>query len=588
MLDYATIASLEIFETTRGVKNGSFFHHINGTKTAGGQRLLAKDILTPLHDKTLIEKRLLCVEFCLENKDFHERMHACIGSVSDIERVLARVNIGRFSPHDIAKVRCFLCSVERLQAIVNASNVSHSALAEWTTPLYDFPKTLHDLLTHALEEETPHTLGAVPVISEGFDVTLDALRGRQSTVHARMKALEKEYSVHTGINLKIRTNNVSGYYIEATKKQAEKMPDSFTRVHTLVNTVRFSTAELKALEQEVVQASEAYWAYEADVFSAVVAAVKRETELLLFLVQVWSRLDVVCSHAHLARTHLYVQPKMMDTPTLHISGGWHPVLKSLTAHSFVPNDCVLEEGHTALITGPNMGGKSTFVRQNALAVLMAHIGAFVPAKEASMGLVDRIFSRVGSSDDLTKGRSTFMVEMLETAAILNQASDRSFMILDEVGRGTSTHDGVALAWAIMEYIHNVVRARCLFATHYHELANLEKSLDSVKNYRVSVREWDGGISFDYRIVPGFTNRSYGVHVAQQAGMPKGVLRRAKELLPQFENVKSHTPIEKTPPQKSDQDVVRAWCKGLDVDNLTPKQALDVLYSLIKEKNTDSE
>lgn len=585
VLDYATIASLELFETTRGVKKGSFFHHIDHTKTPGGQRMLVQDVLAPLTTKSLIDERLMCVQGCAQNDDACDAMRAQLAAMGDVERALARLNMGRGSPRDVGQIQVFLQRIPLLRNIVQKYGLQHKGCEKFFKSCDDFPQDLHDTLSRALEEELPVALGVAPVIAQGFDARLDALRRTQSGLDTRVQELEARYSAQTGVNVRIRTNNIAGHYIEVSKKQASKMPDMFVQTHTLVNSVRFSTQVLKELEHDVMQAKEAWRVYEAEVFMVLVQQVQEHVSCIKSLSAACSRLDVTLSHAALFQKG-YVLPEIVETPVLEVSGGWHPVLKCMVPKGgFVPNDCVVPEGAFALITGPNMGGKSTFLRQNALIVLLAHMGAFVPATQARIGVVDRIFSRVGSSDDLTKGRSTFMVEMLETASILNQATERSFMILDEVGRGTSTHDGVALAWAITEYIHTTLKARCLFATHYHELALLERSLERFDNWRVSVREWSGGISFDYKIVQGFADRSYGLYVAKQAGMPADVVARAREVLSDLA-----TPTEavcpSAPPdaeQHNKTQILQLWAQSLNIDNMTPKQVFDLVHTLAQAK-----
>ena len=582
VLDYATIASLELFETTRGVKKGSLFHHINHTQTPGGQRMLVQDILTPLNSKESIDERLSWINACVQHESACDEMRQQLSAMGDVERALARMSLGRCAPRDIGQVKAFLHKIPMLCGVMKSSGLQSTACAKFYKGLEAFPHDLYETLQRALEEDLPVALGVSPVIARGFDAQLDALRCVQAGMDARIQDLEARYSAQTGVNVRIRTNTISGHYVEVSKKQAGKMPETFVQTHTLVNSVRFSTQELKDLARDVVEASEAWRSYEEKVFSLLANTVCEHVECIKALSVVCSRLDVTLSHVWLYKNQHYVHPEVVDCPMLEVCDGWHPVLKSLVPKGgFVPNDCLLGEGAVSVITGPNMGGKSTFLRQNALIILLAHIGAFVPAKKARIGVVDRIFSRVGSSDDLTKGRSTFMVEMLETASILNQATDRSFMILDEVGRGTSTHDGVALAWAITEYIHTNLKARCLFATHYHELAVLEESLDRVTNYRLSVREWSGGVTFDYKIIKGFANRSYGLYVAQQAGMPKGVVAHAEKILSNLvvsTGAMLAAPVCQDSAQE-EETILQRWAQGLDIDGMTPKQVFDLVYHL---------
>lgn len=592
MVDHATMSSLEIFETNRGERKGSLLHHINHTCSPGGTRLLMSDLLNPLRDQRDIEKRLDQIEWCIQQDGFLVDWRQILATMGDTERVLSRLNIGRMNPRDVAHVRVFLNGVERLYHYMHTHDalMSGGACREYYAALGQYPKDLHALLDCALVDDVPPVLGSAPVIATGYDEQLDALRASYHNVDQRIQDLERQYTQETGVSIRIRSNNVTGYFIEVSKKNAPRMSTTFIQKQTLVNTVRFTTEALQTLEAEAIQASHLHDAHEEAVFSGVVQAVCASMNGLRRLVQICARLDVIMSHAQLHSTYGFTRPNMTSDSTLSVEGGWHPVLANMMdAGTFVHNDCHLMDGSVHVITGPNMGGKSTFLRQNALIILLAHVGSYVPAKAARIGVVDRIFSRVGASDDLTKGRSTFMVEMLETALILNQSTQKSFMILDEVGRGTSTHDGVALAWAMTEYIHDRIGSRCLFATHYHELADLAWHKERVKNYCAEVREWEGGVSFDYKIVEGFAQRSYGLHVARQAGVPADVVSRAHEILGQLSstaNVKEQKSAEPSP-TVSQTDVVCAWARTLALDTMTPKQVFDLVYDYAHKLQGDT-
>ncbi|MCY4413414.1 MAG: DNA mismatch repair protein MutS [Alphaproteobacteria bacterium] len=579
-IDSATMSSLELFQTTRGDKKGSLFSFINHTHTAFGARQLLRDMAAPLQNINNIRKRFEQVAWCVNHGN---EIRDQLKSMGDVERALARLSLGRVMPRDMLCAKVFLHYAQCVFSVIKQA----SPWGEESHDMQKFPHALYDILDQALVDDMPLVIGNGGVIRSGFDARLDDLRNAHVSVDAQKKNLEELYIAKTGINtLRIKHNNMAGLYVEVSKKNAERMPDIFLHKQTLANTVRFSTDELMNVEQDLASAHMQSIVYEEKVFLDLVQQTQQHYKVLRSLIDVCGRIDIALSHSVLVKNESFILPTVLDNYTLNIQGGWHPVVKSLTKNaSFVSNDCRLSPGDFMMITGPNMGGKSTFLRQNALIVLLAHMGCPVPAQEAHIGIVDRIFSRVGASDDLTRGRSTFMVEMLETASILNQSTQRSFVILDEIGRGTSTHDGVALAWSITEHVHNHIKARTLFATHYHELSALADQCDRVHNYCARVREWEGGIVFDYSIVPGVVRASYGLHAAQQAGVPKIVVKRAQEVLNTL--TKAEISMYALPEMQKEDirehcDTLSVWLKSLPLDEMSPKEIFDAVYELKKK------
>lgn len=536
-LDEATRRSLEITRTLReGRREGSLLHVLDRTMTGMGSRLLAEWLANPLVDRAALEARLDALEELVQHAPLAAELRKTLRQVYDVERLLARVATQRATPRDLSFLGRTLGALPGLKARLAESGCTRLAqLAGQIDPCEDLRATLQA----ALADECPLSCREGGFIRPGFHAELDNLRdlayGGKEWI-ARYQAREIQ---RTGIpNLKVGFNKVFGYYIEITNAHQTKVPEDYIRKQTIKNAERYITPELKEYEEKVLSADEKAKELEYSLFVELRQAVAGARARLSATAAVLAQLDVLASLAELARTRNYCRPRLVEEPVLCIREGRHPVLDLTEPEgTFVPNDTIMgpESGRMLLITGPNMAGKSTYIRQVALLVLLAHMGSFVPAAEATIGLADRIFARVGASDELSRGQSTFLVEMIETARILHTATSRSVVILDEIGRGTSTYDGISLAWSVAEYLHDRIGCRTLFATHYHELTDLAQSLPGVKNLNVAVREWQDEVVFLHKIVEGAADKSYGIHVARLAGVPREVIQRAREILAQLED-----------------------------------------------------
>jgi DNA mismatch repair protein MutS len=536
LLDEVTRRSLELTRTLReGKRDGSLLSVLDRSVTAMGSRLLNDWLLSPLAQRSEIEARLDAVAELAGEQTLRQNIRTELAEVFDLQRLTARVSTGRAMPRDLAAIARTLRLLPRLKARVTARR---AALLRRLEAELELCPDLREALDRALVDEPPQSAREGGIIRPGFNAELDDLRQIMRGGKEWIARFQAQEIARTGINsLKVGFNQVFGYYIEITHTHAEKVPAEYQRKQTLKNAERYITPELKEYEEKVLSAEEKVHQREFELFIALRDQVAGQTTRLLQTGEVLAQLDVLAGLADLAVSRQYVRPELDDAPVLHIEDGRHPVLEqSLPAGTFVPNDVLLgpEQGLLWLITGPNMSGKSTFIRQVALLTLMAQMGSFVPAHEARVGIADRIFTRVGASDELGRGQSTFMVEMTEAANILNNASARSLVILDEIGRGTSTYDGVSLAWAISEYLHTQIGCRALFATHYHELAQLAETLPGLRNYNVLVRERQEEIVFLHKIAAGSADKSYGIHVARLAGVPGEVLDRAKQVLAELE------------------------------------------------------
>ena len=547
-IDPATYRSLEIERTTRsGGVEGSVLSAIDKTRTAMGGRMLRQWVRFPLFDIEHIESRQLAIGAMLDASHQRSRVIDALDDVCDIERILARVAVGRANPRDLSALgRCLTALpkvIDELEALPSVDRVAPELIAA-----REFAARQSTFLASAIRPDPAPHLREGGVIADGYDAELDRLR--TLTVNSQQWLAEyqgKLIAESTIASLKVSYNKVFGYYIEVTDSHREKIPASWTRRQTVKNAERYITPDLKKFEDEALTARERSIALEQKLFEDVRQQLLPHLATFLDLAASLARLDVLASLAQLAQDFRYCRPTLVDERVLHVVDGRHPVLEQQLAPGgggtgstfdrgvqFVANDTHFDPADTVmLITGPNMAGKSTFIRQVALITLLAHVGSYVPAKSATIGLTDRIFSRIGASDEIHAGQSTFMVEMVETANILNNATERSLVVLDEIGRGTSTLDGLSLAWAITEHLAMTVKARTLFATHYHELTELAKQDVGVRNFNVAVREWEDQVIFLHRIVEGGTDRSYGVHVARLAGVPTSVLSRAKDLLGQL-------------------------------------------------------
>jgi DNA mismatch repair protein MutS len=535
-LDEVTRRSLELTRTLRdGDRQNSLLAALDRTVTTMGARLFQEWLLTPLADRAAIEKRQDAVAELMEQQSLRDELRQTLKEVHDLPRLTSRVSTGRATPRDLAAIVRTLRLLPQIKAKISARR--SALLGELETRLELCPD-LREALDRALADEPPHNARDGGVIRAGHDAHLDELRAITHGGKEWIARFQAQECARTGIgSLKVGFNKVFGYYIEITNVHAEKVPAEYQRKQTLKNAERYITPELKEYEDKVLSAEDKIQEREYELFLALRDLVAAQTARLLETGDVLAHLDVLAALADLAISRQYVRPELCDEPALEIKEGRHPVLEqTLPPGTFVPNDVFLgpDGGTLWLITGPNMSGKSTFIRQVALLTLMAHLGSFLPARTARIGLVDRIFTRVGASDELSRGQSTFMVEMTEAANILNNATGRSLVILDEIGRGTSTYDGVSLAWAITEYLHHQIGCRSLFATHYHELAGLSETLPNLRNYNVLVREWQEDIVFLHRIAAGSADKSYGIHVARLAGIPADVLGRARDVLARLE------------------------------------------------------
>jgi DNA mismatch repair protein MutS len=535
-IDEATRRSLEITRTIRtGNRDGSLLAVIDKTVTPMGSRLLAEWVANPLTSVVEISARHDAVQELAGDGALRGELRESFRGIYDLERLLARVATGRASPRDLSFVCRTLSSLPKTKAKLTARKCS---LLNNLESAIDLCPELHAKLSAALMDDCPLATRDGGIIREGFSNDLDRLHDLAAGGKQWIAKYQAEQSQATGIpNLKVAYNKVFGYYIEITNSHKDKTPQSYIRKQTTVNAERYITPELKEYEEQVLTADERAKELEYELFIQLRDLVQQHARRLQATAAALAQLDVLCSLAELARQHGYVRSTMVEEPLLKIIDGRHPVLDILEPQgTFVPNDTLAggDDGTILLITGPNMAGKSTYIRQVALITLLAQIGSFVPAREATIGIADRIFARVGASDELSRGQSTFMVEMTETARILNTASPRSLVVLDEIGRGTSTYDGISLAWAIVEHLHDNIGCRTLFATHYHELTDLAQTLPGVRNYNVAVREWEDHVVFLHKIVPGAADKSYGIHVARLAGVPREVNERAKQILAQLE------------------------------------------------------
>lgn len=597
-IDAATRESLELTQSQAGTRKGSLLDSVDRTVTGAGARLLGADIAAPLMDRTAIEERLDLVQRFHDDPGLREDLRAALRALPDIGRAIGRLAAGRGSPRDLGQLRDGLDGAWRLGETLGKLPDPPALLASLAPDLRGHG-ALIDLLQRALVPAPPIDASNGGYIAEGYDAALDDLRDAGAGGRRAIAALEAEFRQRTGIAaLKIKHNGVLGYHIEVAAKHADDLmrPDSgFTHRQTLAGVVRFNAPELHEIALKVTQAGAHALAAEASHLEDLTAAALDRREAIAATADALARLDVAAGLAERAAEGGWTRPALVDHACFEVEGGRHPVVEAALAKSgerFVANDCVLSETDRLwLVTGPNMGGKSTFLRQNALIAVLAQAGAYVPAARAKLGLVDRLFSRVGASDNLARGRSTFMVEMVETAAILAQATPRSFVILDEVGRGTSTYDGLAIAWAVVEAIHEDNRCRCLFATHYHELTRLAERCDALSLHHVRAREWKGDLVLLHEVAQGPADRSYGLAVARLAGLPPVTISRAKAVLAKLEAGREKTggiaaglddlPLFAAAASQEEEavDALRAELAGLDIDSLTPREALDTLYRL---------
>ncbi len=621
-IDAASRASLELVKSTSGDKSSTLLAAMDRTITGGGARELQARIASPLISPAAIEARLDAVSFLVGNRRLLDDIRFCLRGTPDLARALPRLTFGRGGPRDLAAVRDAIESASQAARMLSSDTISlppPPELQSVCARLDAVPATLASNLKNALVDDPPLLRRDGGFIREGFNSDLDTARTLRNDSRRVMAELESRYIEETGIKtLRVRHNNILGFYIEVTQLNAKPLmspplSERFRHRQTMANAVRFATSELLETEGQIASASERALNLEQEIFADLTQDIAAATEKLGAAAAALAELDVYAALASLALEQGYVRPAINDGAIFEIRGGRHPVVQQALAKQggavFIENDCVLGASEKAeppespdelpdsriwLVTGPNMAGKSTFLRQNALIAVMAQMGSFVPARSAHIGVVDRLFSRVGASDDLARGRSTFMVEMVETAAILNQATERSLVILDEIGRGTATFDGLSIAWATVEYLHGVTKARALFATHYHELTALARRLDGIANVTMDVAEWHDTIVFLHKVKPGAADRSYGIQVAKLAGLPEPVVARARQVLARLEKADRR-------PKAGDESIddlplfsaarprgasageppsaVEKLLLAMHPDDLSPKAALEKLYEL---------
>lgn len=597
-LDRFTIRNLELVNSPHPDAT-TLYDVLDHTVSPMGSRLLKRWMVLPLCHKKQIESRLDVVEFWVQNPELAENISMEVKGIGDLERLISKVATGRINPREMNQLRSALEAIEPIrEAFLDSNNEELRSLGDRLNPC----TVIRDRIKKEVQEDPPMLLHKGGIIAEGINAELDELRSISKNGKDHLLAIQERESEKTGIpSLKIAYNNVFGYYLEVRNTHKDKVPEEWIRKQTLTQAERYITEELKILEQKILGAEEKISALEQKLYLALVQDVASYIEPIQLNAQLIARVDVLISFAKIAIRNSYVRPHLHENAVLDIQSGRHPVIEQNLplGESYVANDIYLdtEQQQIVMITGPNMSGKSAILRQTALITLMAQMGSFVPAKSAEIGIVDKIFTRVGASDNISSGESTFMVEMNETASILNNLTDRSLVLLDEIGRGTSTYDGISIAWAIAEYIHQhpKARAKTLFATHYHELNEMATAFDRIHNYNVSVREVKGKIIFLRKLVKGGSNHSFGIHVAKLAGMPVSVVEKAKTILKQLE--KSHSSelsgkareiAEEESMQLSffqlDDPVlsrVKEEIMATDIDTLTPVEALMKLNEIKK-------
>ncbi|HVX98378.1 MAG TPA: DNA mismatch repair protein MutS [Pseudorhodoplanes sp.] len=607
-IDSATRGNLELVRTLSGERAGSLLSAIDRCATAAGSRLLAQRLASPLTDPAAINRRLDAVQCFVADQLARVELRQKLRAVPDFARALSRLVVGRGGPRDLAAIRDGLAAAAALSRRLGGLDPLPDEIAAAAVALGKPDGDIVRELTRALADDLPLVKRDGGFVREGCDAALDEARALRDQSRRVIAELQSRYAEETGIRtLKVRHNNVLGYFVEATAQQGEKLlspPLNARFIHrqTLAGQIRFTTTELGELESKIASAADRALGIELAVFERLVTLIAAHGDDIRAAAQALAAIDVACALAALAAEGDYARPEIDTSLRFVIEGGRHPVVEQALAGAqpFIANDCDLsppageKTGRIWLLTGPNMAGKSTFLRQNALIAILAQMGSFVPARSAHIGVVDRLFSRVGAADDLARGRSTFMVEMVETAAILNQAGERSLVILDEIGRGTATFDGLSIAWASIEHLHEVNRCRALFATHYHELTALAARLARLHNATMRVKEWQGDVVFLHEVVPGAADRSYGIQVAKLAGLPPAVIERAKVVLAELEAEERGTPrggLDDLPlfqaarfardeaQEPSALDRLAAALQALHPDEMSPREALEALYAL---------
>ncbi len=574
-IDTNTRRNLEIEATMHdGTKHGSLLWVLDNTRTSGGSRLLRNWVRQPLQNLNLINERLELVEIIYSNPILRANLKDLLSNVQDIERLVGRISYGNIMPKGCLALASSLAQTPKIKEVLLATK--NPKLTNIANELVDTTEIVL-LINNIISENAPALLKDGGYIKEGFNPSLDKLRNMKKDAENYILQIQAREREETGIkNLKIGYNRVFGYYIEVNKQFQEKVPFTYIRKQTISNNERYITEELKNFEEEVLTSHEKALKLEEEIFTQLKEQLLANAEIMQNIANALAKIDCYYSLATVAVENGYTKPNISNNKEINIVGGRHPVVeKMLRNEDFISNDCLLNdnEQRTIVLTGPNMAGKSTFMRQVALITYMAHIGSFVPAESANICLVDRIFTRIGASDDLAVGQSTFMVEMIEVANILHFATNNSLIILDEVGRGTSTFDGLSIAWSVIEYLSKNLNAKTLFATHYHELMQLEGMYEGVKNFCISIKEIGGKLVFLRKIMRGSATKSYGIEVASLAGLPEGIINRAKELITDFEKEKIVNTTQK------DNELIDIL-KGIDINKLSPLVAFDTLSHLI--------
>lgn len=600
-MDAASFRNLDILLNSRSASTkGSLLDAVDMTVTTMGRRLLRTWLTYPSTEKTVIESRLDSIETLAGNLISRTEIRKALKGLVDTAKIAAKIALDIVTPLHLQQLKNTLQVIPRIKELLRSVPSEH--ISQLSDNLSALP-SIADLIEVALSEEGSGLIGSGTLFKTGYNRDLDELRSISHDAKKVVAGLEQDERKKTGIStLKIRYNRVFGYYIEVTNTHLAAVPPEYIRKQTLVNCERFITGTLKELEEKILRAEEKLYSLEKDLFSDLIQQVRPHGQTLQRNADILAELDVLSAGAELSVCRSYIRPQIRNDKTIRIESGRHPVIELNRTQSggFVPNDLLLnpDEEQILLITGPNMGGKSTYLRQTALIVILAQIGYFVPAEKASLGICDRIFTRIGASDSLIEGKSTFLVEMTETAAILNNSGDRSLILLDEIGRGTSTFDGLSIAWAVVEHLHQMKsRPKTLFATHYHELTELAEIFDRIKNFHISVREWQDKVIFLHKILPGATDQSFGIHVGKIAGLPGPVVERAKQILLNLEKKELNRlvteritgQLPKMPsvqaslfPQESELkiwDEIKKRLNELDISQLTPLEALNILHYL---------
>ncbi|MBE6453118.1 MAG: DNA mismatch repair protein MutS [Alphaproteobacteria bacterium] len=599
-IDGATRRSLELLESVNGEKNLSLLGTIDRTITGAGGRLLAYRVANPLKDVFSINQRLDTVEFFVSFHSIRQELRQLLKGCPDIERAVSRLSLGRGGPRDLANIKQALSLVPVIRNLLYGGDFGLPDSVKHIVSGLGEHSQLVANLNSALADDLPLLARDGGFIREGYSAALDEVKRIKNDSHKLIVDLQNKYSETTGIsNLKIKFNNVIGYFIEVQSKFATQMLEDKNFIHrqSVLNASRFTTVELTELENKISGASDKALALELEIFEQLVKDIKVSVDDILKTAKSYAELDVSSALADLSVEHNYCRPIVDESLIFEVKEGRHPVVEasiSKQGNSFIGNDCLLGNGYGCLwlLTGPNMAGKSTFLRQNAIIAIMAQMGAFVPCASAHIGVINKIFSRVGASDDLARGRSTFMVEMVETAAILNQADERSFVILDEIGRGTATFDGLSIAWAVVEHLHNVNKCRTLFATHYHELTSLSSKLNQLSLHCMKIKEYNDEVIFLHEVIDGAADRSYGIQVAKLAGLPKVVVKRSEQVLEHLEKNGKGNSMSKLADDLPLFAVLREQAEIkiaknpiiealniIEPDNLTPREALEKLYEL---------